>query len=89
MKNLTKRSLFWTPRILGVVFALFISLFALDVFSEGNGFWRTAIALALHLIPTFVILAALAVAWRREWVGATFFPGLGVLYLVMTWGRFG
>ena len=36
MKTTPKRLLFWTPRILCLLFAGFISLFALDVF-EGQG----------------------------------------------------
>lgn len=88
MKTLTKRTLYWTPRILGVGFALFISLFAQDVFSEGHGFWQTTLALGIHLIPTVLVLAALAVAWRWEWVGAVLFSGLGAFYVVSTWGRF-
>jgi hypothetical protein len=32
-----ERALFWTPRILGVLFAAFLGSFALDVFGEG---WR-------------------------------------------------
>ena len=37
----SKQLLFWTPRILGILFALFLSMFALDVFGEGYGFWGT------------------------------------------------
>ena len=80
--------LFWTPRILAIFFAIFLSLFALDVFSEGYGFWETVVALVMHLAPTFIVLVALAVAWRWEWVGAVLFFGLAVLYVVMAWGRF-
>mgnify|MGYP001813850633 CR=1 FL=1 len=80
--------LFWTPRILGILFAIFISLFALDVFGEGYGPWETVVALVMHLVPTFVVLTALAVAWRWEWVGAVLFGGLALLYVVMAWGRF-
>jgi hypothetical protein len=80
--------LFWTPRVLGILFAIFISLFALDVFGEGYGPWETVVALVMHLVPTFVVLIALAVAWRWEWVGAVLFCGLAFLYVVMAWGRF-
>jgi hypothetical protein len=88
MKPLRKRLLFWTPRILCLLFAAFISLFAADVFGEGYGFWKTVLALLVHLIPTWIILIVLAVSWRREWVGGTLFIALGILYLVMFWGRF-
>jgi len=88
MKRPVKRLLFWTPRILCILFAVFVSLFALDVFGEGYGLWGTMLALLMHLIPTGVILIVLAISWRWEWVGGVLFITLGVLYLVMAWGRF-
>jgi len=83
MKRPVKRLLFWTPRILCILFAVFVSLFALDVFGEGYGFWGTMLALLMHLIPTGVILIVLAISWRWEWVGGILFIALGVLYMVM------
>ena len=88
MKRPVKRLLFWAPRVLCILFAVFVSLFALDVFGEGYGFWGTMLALLMHLIPTGVILIVLAISWRWEWVGGILFIALGVLYLVMSWGRF-
>lgn len=85
MNQKVKKFLFWTPRILGVLIAIFVSLFALDVFGEGYGFWETIAALAMHLIPTAVILIILAVAWRWEWVGGILFIALGVLYITLFW----
>ncbi len=41
MKRPMKQFLFWSPRVLTILFALFLSLFALDVFGEGYGFWAT------------------------------------------------
>ena len=70
---LVKRFLFWLPRVLSALFAAFISLFALDVFGAGYGFWETIWALFVHLIPTWLILAALAISWRWEcWAGFCF-----------------
>jgi hypothetical protein len=88
MKPNTTQILFWTPRILCLLFAVFLSLFALDVFDEHLGFWKTVGALLIHLIPTWIILVVLAITWRWEWVGAILFNALAVAYLVMTWGRF-
>ena len=87
MKRPVKRLLFWTPRVLCILFAVFVSLFALDVVGEGYGFWGTILALLMHLIPTGVILIVLAISWRWEWVGGILFIALGVLYLVISWGR--
>ena len=88
MNKPARRALFWAPRALCFLFAAFISLFALDVFGAGYGFWETLTAFFIHLIPTAIILAALAVAWHWEWVGALLFAGLGVWYLVTAWGQF-
>lgn len=79
--------LYWAPRALCVVYALFISLFALDVFNEGKGFWGTSLALLIHLVPTFLVLILLAVSWRREWIGGILFVLLGVLYVVWAWNK--
>lgn len=88
MNALTKTCLLWSPRILALGFAGFISLFALDVFNEHHGFWNITRALFLHLIPTWILLLTLAVSWRREWVGALLFTGLGAFYIISCWGRF-
>jgi hypothetical protein len=80
--------LYWTPRALGIALALFFGVFALDVFGESRGFWNTVVALAMHLVPAALIVATLTVAWRRPIVGGVLFGGLGVCYLVWSWGRF-
>jgi uncharacterized membrane protein HdeD (DUF308 family) len=79
--------LYWTPRALCITYAVFISIFALDVFKEGQGFWITFLGLLMHLIPTFLILIVLAVSWRREWIGGILFIVLGVLYVVTSWNK--
>jgi hypothetical protein len=81
MTAYSRRALFWAPRVLGILFAVFISLFALDVFEEGYGFWNTLLALTMHLIPTAIVAAVLVVAWRWEWVGAVLFAATGVFYM--------
>ena len=75
------RILLWAPRALGIVFALFLSIFALDVFDEGYGFWNTLLALAMHLIPTAIVVVVLVLSWRWEWIGAVLFAAAGTLYM--------
>ncbi len=82
MSGAGRRILFWLPRMLGIAFAVFLSLFALDVFGEGAGFWATAAAPGMHLIPTALVVVALVLAWRWEWIGTVLFGGLAVLYAV-------
>jgi hypothetical protein len=73
MSSISRHTLFWLPRILSILFAVFLSIFALDVFDETKGFWPTTAALLIHLIPSFIVLAVLLIAWRWEWVGAALY----------------
>lgn len=88
MRTLNERLLHWTPRVLGLLFAVFLSVFALDVFGEGYTAWETVVALTMHLIPNAIVLVAVAIAWRWPWAGGIVFLALGAWYIVDTWGRF-
>jgi len=83
MAELSKRALFWTPRLLAIAYIGFVSLFVVDVFGEGYGFWGTVLALIIHLIPTLVLVAALILAWRWEWIGAALYAAAGAGYVIM------
>jgi hypothetical protein len=78
---------FWAPRIFTILFALFLSVFALDVFAETSGFLETLIALTLHLLPAILVVVLLVFAWRREMIGVIAFAGLAVAYVVLMWRR--
>ena len=80
MNRLGERLLFWAPRVLCMLFAAFISLFALDVFGGARGFWTTLAALGMHLIPTAAVVAVTIIAWRHPWVGAIAFFATGLFY---------
>jgi len=85
---LVQSVLHWTPRVLCILLAAFAGVFALDVFNEVHGFWQTAFALWIHLIPSLVVLAILSIAWRNEAIGAAAMIGVGLWYLNETYGRF-
>jgi hypothetical protein len=70
MKTSTK-ILYWTARILCILAILFVSLFALDSFSSERTFWQNVTALLMHLVPSFVLLALLIIAWKWERTGGT------------------
>lgn len=76
------RILRWTPRILAILFTLFITLFALDVFAAGYAWSELLLALFMHLIPTFALLIALAVAWRWPLYGGFLFLANTVGYIL-------
>lgn len=75
----------WAARILDILFAIFLSLFSLDVFSEEMNFWNRVVALSMHLLPSFILGVVLYFSWNREWVGGVVLPILGILYLIIGW----
>lgn len=88
MEKKFKNALYWSPRILAMLFTLFISLFALDVFSGGHSLFKMMLAFLIHLIPTWIIIFTIIISWKREWVAAMVFIILGVAYIIMAWGKF-
>ena len=82
-----KRVLFWTPRVMCILFALLLGWFALgDVFSEGFGFGETILTVLMDLVPVYIVVIVLVIAWRWEWVGAILFTVQGLLYIPV-WAR--
>lgn len=72
--------LLWTPRILSILFTIFLATFALDAFNEGVG-WGMILGFLIHLLPSLMLLLATGLAWRYDLVGAAFFLGFAVLYV--------
>jgi hypothetical protein len=81
MKTSTK-VLHWTPRILCILAILFLSFFALDSFSTERTFWQNLAAFAMHLIPSFVLLIILLVAWRWEKAGGIILTIIGLAFSI-------
>ena len=73
--------IYWTPRILSIVFILFLMVFSLDVFEPGLSAWQIAIGLFMHNIPALVLLAVVVVSWRHEIVGGIVFILAGIAYI--------
>jgi hypothetical protein len=80
-----KTALYWAPRALGMGTALFLAIFALDVFGEGYRLGELLIALFMHLIPSLLILVLLVISWRWERIGGFLYILLGVIYIIWFW----
>ncbi|TAL67124.1 MAG: hypothetical protein EPN82_16270 [Bacteroidetes bacterium] len=89
MNKTYKTLLLWLPRILSILFAGFISMFAFDVFTGHHGFMQTMTGLIMHLIPTLLIIVVLILSWKWEWIGGIAYIGIGIYYIIMVgFGRF-
>jgi hypothetical protein len=82
------RTLFWTPRAVAILFAVFLALFALDVFEEGGRPEKMVVAFLVHLMPALLVGLVVVLSWRHELFGAITFFALGVLYTAGAWARF-
>ena len=68
----------WLPRALCILAILFVSMFALDAFSPELSFWQQIMAFLIHLIPSFILLALLILAWKKEFIGGIIFTIIGL-----------
>jgi len=82
MQRPTERIIYWAPRILTIGLIILLALFAIDVFDEGLGIVDLLISFFMHLIPSFIVLGLLIVAWKWEKIGAIFFLALGVIFTI-------
>ncbi len=84
MKKKVNKFLYWTPRIISIMFILFLMLFSLDMFELNLGFWGTVLGLLIHNIPALILAVVLLISWKREWIGGVVFTLAGVLYMILT-----
>lgn len=68
----------WVPRILCILAILFISMFALDSFTPGLTIWQQLGAFFIHLIPSYILIALLIIAWKWEYFGGIIFIVIGL-----------
>ena len=75
------KTIYRTPRIAGLLIAIFVGLFALDVFVPGPTIWQQLAAFVIHAMPAILLAVLLALAWHRPAVGFAAFLAAAVLFL--------
>ena len=73
-----QKLLYWSPRILCILAILFVSLFAADAFEPELSLTQQLKAFFIHLIPSFIILFFLIIAWKRELAGGIILALIGI-----------
>ena len=81
MNEKTKKFIYWTPRIMSILFIAFLAMFSLDIFDSNYGFWGTIVGLFMHNIPVIILSIVLWISWKREIVGGIVFILAGLLYM--------
>ena len=69
----------WLPRIICILAILFVSLFAADSFTPGLTIWMQLGSFIIHLIPSFILIVFLIVAWKWELIGGIILALIGLV----------
>ena len=88
MKKSLKNFFLWSPRIIGICFILFLSLFAFDAFELDMPLWKQMVGFLIHLIPNYLLMIVLIISWKYNRIGGVIFILLVMLYIIFTWGKF-
>jgi hypothetical protein len=73
--------LHWLPKVLTIIFILFLAMLSADIFDSQLGFWGTVLGLFMHNIPVLFLIVTLILAWRKPIIGAVVFPLMAILYI--------
>jgi len=71
-----KQALYYLPRVLTILIAVFFSIFILEGFGQGFD-WVDSL---MHLLLTMAVLAATIIAWKWPKVGGWIFVLLGIFF---------
>ena len=63
----------WIPRVLAIVFIVFLTLFGLDVFSGDAPFLEKLGGFFIHSIPSMILLLILFISWKKPLIGGSLF----------------
>ncbi len=77
-----KKVLTWLPRMVVMAFAVFVSVFALDAFEGKGSFLEQTGHFLAHLLPAFITVAFLLVAWRYRLFGGLLFVVWGLIFTI-------
>jgi len=75
--------IYWTPRILSIIFIIFLALMSLDVIALNLSLKETIIGMLMHNIPALIMLIVLFISWRYEIVGGITFLLAGLAYIIL------
>lgn len=84
MKKKVNRFVYWAPRMLSILFLIFLALMSLDVFDMNLSFWQTILGLFMHNIPVFILLVILLISWKHEIVGGITFIIAGIVHMIFS-----
>lgn len=79
--NYISKFVYWAPRVLSILFILFLMMFSLDIFEPGLNAKEIAIGLFIHNIPALILLIVIIISWKYEIIGGIVFIFAGLVYI--------
>jgi hypothetical protein len=70
----------WIARTCAIGVSLYLAIFALDAWDPAKALAGRLMDVALHLVPSGLVLAIAIAAWRRPWIGGAAFVALAIGY---------
>lgn len=80
MRAYIYQTIAWTPRILALFIAFFLSMFATESLNSNGPLLGRFFELCLQLFPALIVLGLSIFAWRNPGYGAYFFFILGIIF---------
>jgi hypothetical protein len=76
-----------TATSIGVLYALTLLVFAVDVFNKEQSISQTVFDVCLHLVPTGVVLLFVLVGYKNPLIGAIICLVSALIYIISGWSN--
>lgn len=86
---MSKKMMFLAPRILSILFIVFLMLFSLDVFEIEDVWYNLLLGFLMHNIPAFILIIILIFSWKKPIIGTFMFTLAGIFYAVFVFIKSG
>lgn len=78
-----KQFLHYSPRILSILFCLFIMMFSFDVFEGNSSIIDMLIGFVMHNLPVFGMAIITIFAWNNDLIGGIGFIGVSLFFFIL------
>ena len=78
-----KQFLHYCPRILSILFCLFIMMFSFDVFEGNPSVLDMLIGFIMHNLPVFGMAIITFFAWKNDLIGGIGFIGISLFFFIL------
>jgi hypothetical protein len=79
--------LIWIPRIITILYALFLMLFSFDAFDGDSGIFLKIMGFLVHNLPTVLLILVIILTWKRPLIAGILYLLTGLIFTIYlkTW----